>query len=72
MIHLDVTLRKADEMTAQEQEIQRLNNVLISKDEEIRRMSAYAALYLQAFDQLKMAKQMLDSAGLDSSFIMLR
>lgn len=72
MIRLDVTLRKAEELTAQEEEIARLNAVLISKDEEVRRMSAYAALYLQAFDQLKRAKQILDSAGLDSSFIKLR
>lgn len=72
MIHLDVTLRKAEELTAQEKEIDRLNAVLISKDEEVRRISEYAALYLAAFDQLKRAKQLLDEAGIDSSFIKLR
>lgn len=72
MIRLDVTLRKAEELTAQEEEIKRLNDVLISKEKEIHQMSDYAARYIQSLDQLKRAKRLLDDAGLDSSFIKLR
>ena len=72
MIRLDVTLRKAEELTAQEEEIARLNGVIISKENEVRKMSEYAALYISSLDQLKRAKRMLDDAGLDSSFIKLR
>lgn len=72
MIRLDVTLRKAEELTAQEEEIARLNGVIISKENEVRKMSEYAALYISSLDQLKRAKRMLDDAGLDSSFIKIR
>lgn len=72
MIKLDVTLRKAEELTAQEEEIERLLGVIKSKEDEVRRMSEYAVLYIQTFDQLKRAKQVLDNAGLDSSWIKLR
>lgn len=71
MIRLDVTLRKAEEMTSLEAEIKRLQKVIASKDEEIRRMSEYAAISIRYLDQLKLARQILDGAGLDSSFIKL-
>lgn len=71
MIKLDVTLRKAEEMTSLETEIERLHKALEQKDEEIRRMSEYAAISIRYLDQLKLARQLLDKAGLDSSFIRL-
>lgn len=72
MIKLDVTLRRCEEIAEMEAEIARLNDVLRSKEREITRLGEFGALYLQTFDQLKRAKQVLDQAGLDSSFIKLR
>lgn len=72
MIRLDVTLRKSEEQIALEEEIERLTNVIKSKENEIKRMSEFAALYLVSLDQLKEAKERLDKAGMDSSFIKLR
>ena len=71
-MHLDVTVRNADEMSEQEQEISRLLRVIKGKDMEIQKLSEFANLYLHSLDQLKLAKKMLDQAGLDSSFIKLR
>lgn len=72
MIKLDVTLRRCDEIADLEDEIARLNDVILSKEQEIHRMGEFGALYLQAFDQLKQAKLKMDEAGLDTSFIKLR
>lgn len=71
MFKLDVTLRRAEELTSLEEEIERLHGELRSKEDEIRRMGQYAAISLRYMDQLKLARQLLNDAGLDSSFIQL-
>lgn len=69
ILHLDVTFRKAEdvikleeELKAKEKEIERLQVAMY-------RFAQYAAQNLRLIDELRAAKDALDDAGLDSSFI---
>lgn len=72
MIHLDITMRNCEELHERDEEIMRLNAVLISKEQEIHRMSDFAVLYLNTLDQLKRARAEMKDAGLDVSWIRIR
>lgn len=71
MIHLDVTLRKSDEIEALEEECAQLRAKLEQKDREIAQMASYAELSLRYADQLREARRLLQHAGLEHSFIQI-
>lgn len=71
-LHLDVTVRNAEELEELEQRIAELETQLERKNQEVWQMSKYAALSLRLTDQLKEARARMRKSGLDASFIDLR
>ena len=69
IVHLDVTFRKAEDVLKLEEELKAKEKELERLQVGFYRFAQYAAQNLRLMDELRAAKDALDSAGLDSSFI---
>lgn len=66
---LVITLRRHDEYERLILRIRALEGRNEDLDRQLRSMSAYPVMYLQALDDLKLCVRMLRRAGLDTSFV---
>lgn len=66
---LVITLRRHDEYELLIERIRALEAQVQRQDQELRAMSNYPVLYLQALDELWVACKLLDQLGVDTSFV---
>lgn len=64
-----ITLRRHDEYEALIERIRALEAVNRSLEQQIGAMSAYPVLYLEALDELRLCRKLLQRLGVDTSFI---
>lgn len=69
VLRLDVTLRKAEDVAKLEEQIKEKDKQIARLSAEVFRFSQYASANLRLYDELRAAKDALDAAGVDSSFI---
>lgn len=72
MLRIEVVLRNCEDIAQLQSEIDELQHTIKEKDQQIYRMGLMVGQSLGFIDMLKIAKQVLDEHGLDSSFIQLR
>lgn len=72
MLRIEVVLRNCEDIAKLQSEIDELQHTIKEKDQQIYRMGLMVGQSLGFIDMLKIAKQMLDEHGLDSSFIQFR
>ena len=67
--HLDVTLRKAEDIVKLEAEVKEKEKQIARLSADVYRFSQYASRNLRLMDELRLARDLLEEAGLDTSFI---
>ena len=67
--HLDITYRKAEDVAKLEAEVKEKEKQIARLSTDIYRFSQYAAKNLRLMDELRYARDLLEEAGLDTSFI---
>ena len=67
--HLDITYRKAEDVAKLEAEVKEKEKQIARLSADIYRFSQYAAKNLRLMDELRYARDLLEEAGLDTSFI---